>query len=60
MGRLSDYNIILVHRETQLDSLIRRHNIREQAACYLQSCGDHVADYQDEDRELKQGNPPEN
>lgn len=54
MERLSDRNIILVHRETRLDGLIRRHNTREQAAFYLQSRGDHVADYQDEDRELKQ------
>lgn len=54
MERLSDRNIILVHRETRLDGLIRRHNTREQAAFYLQSRGGHVADYQDEDRELKQ------
>lgn len=54
MERLSDRNIILVHRETRLDGLIRRHNTREQAAFYLQSRGDRVADYQDEDRELKQ------
>lgn len=54
MERLSDRNIILVHRETRLDGLIRRHNTREQAAFYLQSRGDHVAEYQDEDRELKQ------
>lgn len=54
MERLSDRNIILVYRETRLDGLIRRHNTREQAAFYLQSRGDNVADYQDEDRELKQ------
>lgn len=54
MERMSDRNIILVHRETRLDGLIRRHNTREQAAFYLQSRGDHVVDYQDEDRELKQ------
>lgn len=54
MERVSDRNIILVHRETRLDGLIRRHNTREQAAFYLQSRGDRVADYQDEDRELKQ------
>lgn len=54
MERISDRNIILVHRETRLDGLIRRHNTREQAAFYLQSRGDRVADYQDEDRELKQ------
>lgn len=54
MPRISDRNIILVHRETRLDGLIRRHNTREQAAFYLQSRGDRVADYQDEDRELKQ------
>lgn len=54
MERLSDRNIILVHRETRLDGLIRRHNTREQAAFYLQSRGDSVTDYQDEDRELKQ------
>jgi NAD kinase len=54
MERLSDRNIILVYRETRLDGLIRRHNTREQAAFYLQSRGDRVADYQDEDRELKQ------
>lgn len=51
---MSDRNMILVHRETRLDGLIRRHNTREQAAFYLQSRGDRVADYQDEDRELKQ------
>ena len=54
MERLSDRNIILVHRETRLDGLIRRHNTREQAAFYLQSRGDSLVDYQDEDRELKQ------
>lgn len=54
MERLSDRNIILVHRETRLDGLIRRHNTREQAAFYLQSRGDRMTDYQDEDRELKQ------
>lgn len=54
MERMSDRNIILVHRETRLDGLIRRHNTREQAAFYLQSRDDRVADYQDEDRELKQ------
>ncbi|HTF95286.1 MAG TPA: sugar kinase [Cellvibrio sp.] len=54
MERMSDRNIILVHRETRLDGLIRRHNTREQAAFYLQSRGDSVADYQDEDSELKQ------
>lgn len=53
MERLSDRNIILVHRETRLDGLIRRHNTREQAAFYLESRGDNAADYQDEDRELK-------
>lgn len=53
MERLTDRNIILVHRETRLDGLVRRHNTREQAAFYLQSRGDNVADYQDEDRELK-------
>lgn len=54
MERLSDRNIILVYRETRLDGLVRRHNTREQAAFYLQSRGDSVKDYQDEDRELKQ------
>lgn len=54
MERLSDRNIILIYRETRLDGLIRRHNTREQTAFYLQSRGDSIADYQDEDRELKQ------
>lgn len=53
MDRISDRNIILVHRETRLDGLIRRHNTREQVAFFLHSRGDSVADYQDEDRELK-------
>jgi len=53
MGRLSERKIILVHRETRLDGLIRRHNTRDQAGFYITSRGDNFADYLDEDRELK-------
>jgi hypothetical protein len=53
MQRLSERKIILVHRETRIDGLIRRHNTRDQAAFYIQSRGDNFAEYLDEDRELK-------
>ncbi len=53
MERVSERKIILVHRETRLDGLIRRHNTRDQAGFYIQSRGDNFADYVDEDRELK-------
>ncbi len=53
MERLSERKIILIHRETRLDGLIRRHNTRDQAGFYIKSRGDNFADYLDEDRELK-------
>jgi hypothetical protein len=53
MERLSERKIILIHRETRLDGLIRRHNTRDQAGFYIKSRGDNFADYLDENRELK-------
>lgn len=53
MSRLSERKIILIHRETRLDGLIRRHNTRDQAGFYIKSRGDNFDDYLDEDRELK-------
>jgi hypothetical protein len=53
MERLTERKIVLIHRETRLDGLIRRHNTRDQAGFYIKSRGDNFADYLDEDRELK-------
>lgn len=53
MERLSERKIIIIHRETRLDGLIRRHNTLEQAGFYINSRGDNFNDYLDEDRELK-------
>lgn len=53
MARISERKIILVHRETRVDGLIRRHNTRDQASFYIKSRGDKFSDYLDEDRELK-------
>lgn len=54
MARLTERKIILIHRETRLDGLIRRHNTKDQAAFFIQSRGDRFNDYLDEDKELKQ------
>ncbi|MGM0563189.1 MAG: sugar kinase [Pseudomonadota bacterium] len=53
MKRLSERKIVLVHRETRLDGLVRRHNTREQARFYVESRGDHFEEYEQEDRLLK-------
>lgn len=54
MQRLSDRKILLIHRETRLDGLVRRHNTQEQARFYITSRGDDFSEYQQEDQLLKQ------
>lgn len=53
MKRLSERKIVLIHRETRLDGLVRRHNTCEQARFYVTSRGDKFAEYEEEDRALK-------
>ena len=53
MKRLSERKIVLIHRETRLDGLVRRHNTREQARFYVTSRNDDFAEYEEEDRLLK-------
>lgn len=53
MKRLSERKIVLIHRETRLDGLIRRHNTREQARFYVTSRNDDFDEYEQEDRLLK-------
>lgn len=53
MKRLSERKIVLIHRETRLDGLVRRHNTREQARFYVTSRGDRFEEYEEEDRLLK-------
>jgi len=53
MKRLSERKIVLIHRETRLDGLIRRHNTREQTRFYITSRNDDFEEYEQEDRLLK-------
>lgn len=53
MKRLSERKIVLIHRETRLDGLVRRHNTPEQARFYVESHGDDFDEYLSEDVVLK-------
>lgn len=54
MKRLSERKIVLIHRETRLDGLVRRHNTTEQARFFVESHGDDFDEYLAEDACLKQ------
>lgn len=54
MESVSERKLVLIHRETRLEALIRRHNTSAQAEFFIQSRGDSFSEYLDEHRELKQ------
>ncbi|HEX8371889.1 MAG TPA: sugar kinase [Chthoniobacterales bacterium] len=48
MQRLTDNKIILIHRSTRLDELVRRYNTVQQAKFYIEHLGVDFSDYQKE------------